>query len=281
MSPSVVFPSRDMRECREGALIDEDAVVRVGPLPRLEAAPTPGRRHGSAVGSGFGQTLITIGVLVLLLCMYEVWFTGLSTARDQSRLSHDLKRTWAQSEAPAVSTGSAPLTAAPPPVPPLPVPPLPVPPGSAFARLYLPTLWGDHDLVIVEGVGVSDLKRGPGHLPGSAAPGQLGNMVLSGHRTTYGAPFADLDHLRVGDPVVVQTRDAWVTYRVQDVQIVDPTDVGVVLPVPRRPGVEPVAGRFTLTTCNPRYSARQRLVVSGALQSSSPVVGPRPAVLGA
>lgn len=216
--------------------------------------------------SGLGQTLITLGALVLLLCVFELWITGLSTARDQSRLSRDLERSWAQT-APAGTSTPAATTPSPPPAL-----------GSAFARLHLPTL-DDGDLVVVEGVGVADLKRGPGHLPGSAAPGELGNMVLSGHRSTYGAPFADLDRLRAGDPVVVQTRDSWVTYRVRELEVVDPTDVGVVLPVPRRPGAAPESGRFTLTTCHPRYSARQRLIVSGTLESSSPVSGARPAVL--
>lgn len=247
----------------------------MAPDSRAEAATAPAsrRRTSGRVVSGVGQALITVGVLVLLLCVYELWITGLSTARDQSRLSRDLARDWARpapgaAAALALPAASAPIVAAPPAL------------GSALALLYLPRLRGDDGLVVVEGVGVADLQRGPGHLPGSAAPGQIGNMVLSGHRSTYGAPFGDLDDLRTGDPVVVQTRAAWVTYRVDEVQVVAPTDVAVVLPVPRQPGAEPVSARFTLTTCHPRYSARQRLVVSGALVGSSPVTAPRPAVLG-
>ena len=232
---------------------------------------------------------MTVGVLVLLLCVYEVWITGLSTARDQNRLSRELALEWAQ-PAPGPAAAAAPRT--PPPQTAAPAaaptsagaapPPGAAAPavGSALALLHLPTVRDGDGLVVVEGVGAADLRRGPGHLPGTAAPGQVGNMVLSGHRSTYGAPFADLDELRAGDPVVVQTRDAWWTYRVDDVEVVTPTDVAVVLPVPRRPGVEPVSARFTLTTCHPRYSARQRLVVSGELLSSSPLPGPRPAVLG-
>jgi sortase A len=82
--------------------------------------------------------------------------------------------------------------------------------------LRIPRLgdWNDRPPVVVEGVSTSDLKKGPGHIPGTALPGELGNVVLSGHRTTYGAPFERFDELRPGDAVVVETRDTWFTYTV-------------------------------------------------------------------
>lgn len=214
--------------------------------------------RGRTAASAAGQLLVTVGVLLLLFAAYELWGTALVAARGQAALDRQLDRTWAQ-PAPA-PTGPGPLPA-------VDVPQVPV--GSAWARLYLPTLTTS-SLAVVEGVGAGDLRRGPGHLPGSAAPGQAGNLVLSGHRTTYGAPFADLDRLRPGDPVVLQTRDGWATYRVTGEQTVRPSAVGVTLPVPDAPGAAPSRSLLTLTTCTPRYSASHRLVVRAELETAGP-----------
>ena len=156
--------------------------------------------------------------------------------------------------------------------------------GNALARLYLPTLDGpDHPQVVVEGVSHEDLKRGPGHYPGTAAPGEVGNVVVSGHRTTYAAPFRRVDELAVGDPVVVETRDRWFTYRVTELLVVAPSAAGELDAVPNDPTAVPRERLLTLTTCNPKYSARTRLVVRGTLASAlakAPGVRP-PALLAA
>ena len=215
--------------------------------------PSPRSR---SLASGAGQVLVTVGVLLLLFAAYELWGTALVAQRGQDGLDRQLERTWAQ---PAPEpTGSLPAVEGP-----------RVAVGAAWARLYLPTLTRD-PLAVVEGVGTADLRRGPGHLPGSAAPGQAGNLVLSGHRTTYGAPFADLDRLRPGDPVVLQTRDGWATYRITGAQTVLPSAVGVTLPVPDQPGAAAGRSLLTLTTCTPRYSASHRLVLRGELETAGP-----------
>jgi sortase A len=203
---------------------------------------------------GTGQLLITLGVIVLLFCVYELKVTSLYTAQQQTELEKRLTRTWAS----APATPSAPGKPVPTVVPAL---------GSALARIYLPTLGRSQEHVVVEGVGKEDLKRGPGHYPGTAAPGAIGNVVISGHRTTYGAPFNRLDELHVGDPIVLETKDFFYTYLVTGTTIVAPTALGETDPVPNRPGVKPTQRILTLTTCNPKYSAKTRLVVRGLLQS--------------
>ena len=90
-------------------------------------------------------------------------------------------------------------------------------------------------------------------------PGQAGNSVLSGHRTTYGRPFFDFDLLDVGDDIEVETAVGTHTYRIRDMEIVQPTDIWV---TDNRPG-----GWLTLTTCNPKFSARERLVVFAEMVS--------------
>ena len=225
-------------------------------------------RPAGRLVSGAGQTLLTLGVVLLLFCAYELEGTALRTARTQDQLGRELAQTW-----------SAPPPAPPPDGPVVAPVVAPARLGAASGRLYLPTLRGREPLVVVEGVGVPELQRGPGHLPGSAAAGELGNAVYSGHRTTYGAPFGDLDRLRPGDPVILETRDTWVTYRVTGLQVVRPSAVEITLPVPGRPGAQPTQRLLTLTTCHPRYSAAQRLVVRAEVESSTPVPGERPPLL--
>ena len=203
---------------------------------------------------GLGQTLMTLGVVVLLFCVYELWVTGLVTAREQDRLGDDLRATWADPP-PRPQPGEKVLVS--------------VDLGEGFAILHVPALEDYDPWVVVEGTSVEALKNGPGHIPGTAVPGELGNVVLSGHRTTYGAPFERFGDLEPGHEVVLETRDGWFTYTVQDKTIVAPTATEVTLPVPGDPTATPVDRLLTLTTCHPKYSAKQRLVVQAELTAAS------------
>src|SRR5262249_2321784 len=124
----------------------------------------------------------------------------------------------------------------------------------------------------IEGVSVADLRKGPGHYPGTAMPGEIGNFVVSGHRTTYLAPFNRLDELRDGDRILIDTRGRQYVYKVTGKRIVRPSDVSVTAPVPEPPKADPTQRLIPLTTCNPKYSAAQRLVVFGQMLTSLPRV---------
>ncbi|HUR51217.1 MAG TPA: class E sortase [Mycobacteriales bacterium] len=206
---------------------------------------------------GIGQTLITAGVVVLLFCVYELEVTNVYTGREQNRLDKALSHEWVQPAHQGPLGPELPPTAR----------------GAGFARIYLPTLGADQVHVVVEGVGHGDLKKGPGHFPGTGLPGQLGNVVISGHRTTYGAPFNRLDELHRGDAIVLETRSAFYTYTVQRLFVVKPSAIGVTFPVPDHRELTPTQRLLTLTTCNPKYSAKTRLIVRAVL-SSSLVKGP-------
>ncbi len=104
-----------------------------------------------------------------------------------------------------------------------------------------------------EGVDPRTLKSGPGHMESSPLPGQPGNAVLSGHRTTYGRPFFDFDLLEIGDEIEVESAIGMHIYVVREIEVVQPTDVWV---TNNRAGAW-----LTMTTCEPKFSARQRLVV--------------------
>lgn len=130
--------------------------------------------------------------------------------------------------------------------------------GAAFALIRIPKLERLEDgWNVVEGVRTVDLRSGAGHMPDTALPGQPGNAVISGHRTTWGQPFHELDALDPGDRIEVETALGTHIYAVREIRVVKPTDVWV---------ADPREGAWlTLTTCHPKFSARQRLVVAAEM----------------
>ncbi|MEX0833505.1 MAG: sortase [Actinomycetota bacterium] len=131
------------------------------------------------------------------------------------------------------------------------VPARPIP-GSAVARLVIPSM--ELDVMVVAGADPEDLAKGPGLYEASAMPWDgSGRVAIAGHRTTYGAPFWDLDHLQPGDELVLETIRGTFTYVVSRSEVVSPTAVRVLEPTTRP--------TLVLTTCNPRFSAAERLVV--------------------
>jgi len=218
--------------------------------------------------SGLGQTLITAGLVVLLFIAYELWWTGMTTRHDQHELLRTLRRQWAQGK-----------TIVDPPV------------GTALAILRIPRLGKKYIFAVVQGTSTADLIKGPGHYPGTAMPGQLGNFAVAGHRTTYLHPFYDINELQTGDPIVLETRTMWFTYRVENIpgtkaraqEVVSPSDLSVAYPVPDQPNPDatPTQRVLTFTSCNPRYSAAQRIVIHALLESEQPTAdGPPPALAG-
>lgn len=127
--------------------------------------------------------------------------------------------------------------------------------GEALGAIRIPSI--ELDWVLFAGVTPSTLNQGPGHMPWTPLPGQPGNSVISGHRTTYGAPFFDLDLLVPGDVIEVETAIGVHTYTVRSSIIVAPTDVWVTDPKP--------GAWLTLTTCTPKFSAAQRLIIQAEL----------------
>jgi sortase A len=124
-------------------------------------------------------------------------------------------------------------------------------PGDAIARIEIPDIGADE--YVVEGTDQENLRKGPGHYPETPLPGQPGTVAIAGHRTTYGAPFRDLDQLDPGDRISVETPSGRFAYRVERTDIVEPTELWVT----RRVRFD----RLVLTACHPLYSAAQRIVV--------------------
>lgn len=128
--------------------------------------------------------------------------------------------------------------------------------GVAYAVITIPKI--KVTAPIVQGVRIEDLRHGVGHYPYSAEIGEPGNLAFAGHRTTYAHPFGDLDKLKPGNLIHIEAAGRTFTYRVTRSFVVTPDRTDVVR---MRDRPQPDAEWLTLTTCNPRYSARQRLVV--------------------
>lgn len=111
-----------------------------------------------------------------------------------------------------------------------------------------------------EGIEEPAIHWGPGHWPGTALPGHIGNAVFAGHRVTHTRPFLDIDKLTPGDEITLRTNDGVFTYKVTDYQIVTPKALWIVNQTP--------TATITIFACNPKGSARERYVVRGALVSS-------------
>jgi sortase A len=124
----------------------------------------------------------------------------------------------------------------------------------------------------VEGVAVDDLKEGPGHYPETPFPGQKGNVAVAGHRTTYGAPFANVDDLALGDTVTVTTVQGTFNYEVFDADHPDGGPEAQPWKIVTPDQVEVLNdfgdNRITLTACHPKYDLSHRIVVTAKLKGT-------------
>ncbi len=185
--------------------------------------------------SGISVLLAVIGVGLLAYPVY----TNLYTGRLQTRLAVEFKSEEAKEAYEAGTTAE----------------------GEPLTRIVIPSL--DVNTLVVEGTGASALRAGAGHYPNTPLPGEEGNVAIAGHRTTYGNSFANLDHLKPGDDIVLETPIGKHVYRVsQDPFVVAATQWDVISQTPGR--------TLTLTTCHPKGSAKQRLVVKAEMVSTTP-----------
>jgi sortase A len=277
----------------------------LGDADRADPPPPPLSRHGSGpagrprrgrgdiirtLARGLGQTLITLGVVLLLFVVYEVWVSNLYADRKQHQAQQKLATAWQHGQDPLHGQDRLNLPIGKQVV-------LPV--GDGFANLYIPAFGKDYVKTVIQGTDNDDLDRGPGHYVNTQLPGQIGNFAVAGHRVGKGEPFLNLDELRPGDPIVVQTATHWYVYTVLGSQpayqaalklsgsertqavdaalaspdsqgvpgreIVSPSAVQVIAPVPDHSDETPTRALLTLTTCHPKYTANQRMVIHAVL----------------
>ncbi|MFI0351818.1 class E sortase [Actinomadura sp. 9N407] len=131
--------------------------------------------------------------------------------------------------------------------------------GQRIARISIPRMKVRGP--VRQGVSRRVLARGIGHHPGTAMPGEIGNAVLLAHRTTYKAPFSNIQRMRTGDRITVTTGGRTYVYRTYKKRIISPRKTSVLAPVPFKRGAQARDSVLTLISCHPRGSDRKRLVV--------------------
>ena len=193
------------------------------------------RLRARRIRKRIGTSLILAGLALIGMVAYQLWGTGIATSRAQTGFRERIAMYG------------------------FPARPMP---GSAIGFIDIPRI--HLDMAFVQGVGADALAKGPGHYPRSPFPGYGGNVAIAGHRTTHLHPFWALDEVVTGDRILLQTRAGAFVYRVVWQRTVATDDWSVIAPTD--------LPALTLTTCTPRFTGRQRLVVR-AIQVAGPNLG--------
>lgn len=211
-----------------------------------------------------GRVLMTAGVLVLLFVAFQLWGTGLHEAKAQNQLAGELDAkltVTTTTRAPRSTTSAAPgaptTTVAPKVAAKADIAPKI---GEPVGGIEIPDIHVNK--IVVQGDSLEQLDRAPGHYPQTPFPGQAGNSSIAGHRTTYGAPFSNVDKLKPGDKIIITTIQGRFTYAVQRVFIVLPDAVWVLNTAKDHPNT------LTLTACHPKLDLSHRIVVRAVLQGT-------------
>lgn len=193
-----------------------------------------------------GELLVTCGVVVLGFLAYMYWGTALRATSAQRAYTSQLTRQWSVANPLAALSDLS--------------------PGTPFALLRIPQFGRTWQFAVVEGAGVPQLALAPGHVPGTALPGQPGNFAVAAHRVTAGNPFWSLPSLHQGSMIDVETITGTYEYKVTSKPAwVSARDLSALAAVPFHPG-EPARQRMiTLITCDPPWTGTSRVVVTGLL----------------
>ncbi|MGW1092599.1 class E sortase, partial [Streptomyces sp. NPDC002596] len=226
------------------------------PLSRVEArrAARAAKDSPAVVASRVvGELFISLGVLMLLFVTYQLWWTNVRADQIAGSETHKIQDGWAKGRKPGAFE-----------------------PGQGFAIIHIPKL----DVVAPIAEGISKEKvldrgmvghYGQGALKTAMPSAAQGNFALAGHRNTHGEPFRYINRLRKGDPIVVETQDAYYTYEMTSVlPQTSPSNVSVITPVPPGSGFTKPGRYITLTTCTPEFTSTYRLIVWGKMVDERP-----------
>jgi sortase A len=202
-----------------------------------------------------GEILITLGVVVCGFMAYMYWGTALREGNAQRSFAGELGQQWSgANQSLAALTNPRDLSL-----------------GKPFALIRIPRFGARWQFAVVQGSGLPQLELGPGHVPGTAMPGLVGNFAIAGHRVTAGHPFWSLPSLRAGDLVDVETTAGTYEYEVTGKPAwVSPDDSAVLAPVPGHPGQPPHRRMITLITFDPPWTGTNRVIVTGVLVRTLP-----------
>ncbi|MCX4485992.1 class E sortase [Streptomyces anulatus] len=227
------------------------------PMSRVEArrAAKAAKDSPAVVASRVvGEVFISLGVLMLLFVTYQLWWTNLRAEQIAGKETNRIQDEWANGDRkPGVFA-----------------------PGQGFAIMHIPKL--DVVAPIAEGIDKEKVldrgmigHYGEGRLKTAMPSDKQGNFSVAGHRNTHGEPFRYINKLNPGDPIVVETQDAYYTYEMASIlPQTSPSNISVIEPVPAGSGFEGPGRYLTLTTCTPEFTSTYRLIVWGKMVDERP-----------
>ncbi|MFB6837833.1 class E sortase [Streptomyces sp. NPDC056361] len=241
-----------------------EAPAEARPLSRVEArraARAAKDSVGVVASRVVGELFITLGVVMLLFVTYQLWWTNVLAGQETDRAKAQIEDTWAKGDAGKKNDDDKPGA---------------FEPGEGFAIMYIPKL----DVVAPIAEGISKAKvldkgmvghYGEGKLKTAMPADEQGNFAVAGHRNTHGEPFRYINQLNPGDPIVVETQDAYYTYEMASIlPQTSPSNISVIEPVPKGSGFTKPGRYITLTTCTPEFTSTYRMIVWGKLVEERP-----------
>lgn len=226
------------------------------PMTRVEARRAARARKdsvGVVASRVVGELFITFGVVMLLFVTYQLWWTNVRAGLEADKAKKGIEEAWAEGRKPGAFE-----------------------PGQGFAIMYIPKL----DVVVPIAEGIDKEKVLDRGMVGHYAEGPLktampsdkqGNFSVAGHRNTHGEPFRYINRLVPGDPIVVETQDAYYTYEMHSIlPQTPPSNISVIQPVPQGSGFSKPGRYITLTTCTPEFTSTYRMIVWGKMVEERP-----------
>ncbi|MFB8143284.1 class E sortase [Streptomyces parvus] len=242
---------------RPGAPPEQKAAPATAPMSRVEArrAARAAKDSPAVIASrAVGEVFITLGVLMLLFVTYQLWWTNIRADQIAGKETSRIQDEWANGDRkPGVFA-----------------------PGEGFAIMHIPKL--DVVAPIAEGIDKEKVldrgmigHYGEGKLKTAMPSDKQGNFSVAGHRNTHGEPFRYINKLNPGDPIVVETRDAYYTYEMARIlPQTSPSNISVIEPIPVGSGFTKPGRYLTLTTCTPEFTSTYRLIVWGKMVDERP-----------
>ncbi|MFC8041854.1 class E sortase [Paenarthrobacter sp. NPDC057355] len=238
--------------------------------------PSAGVRIFRRVTQVFGEVLITAGVVLLLFVGWELWWTNVESDTKQAEAIKEFAQDFDGPLQPVPPAATGPVDYGTPAVSATPGR------GGTIGIMYIPRFGENYWRPIVQGTTTDVLDTlGLGHYEKTAMPGALGNFAVAGHRQTHGAVLDNIHTLVPGDKLYVQTKNGYYVYVFRNNQIVLPSKTDVLLPVPTEPNATPTESILTMTSCNPRFGAQERIIAYSVLDHWQPVAAGPPAEIAA